>query len=346
MNTMNRWTLAAALGAFAVVAALAQEGRPPPPAEILRRHDANGDGKIARAEAPERMKRHFENLDANGDGFATLAELEAHEARLDGRGPEPATTVANRVSIATEGDRRVIRANGIANHPTGRFPNRGNPNAVREMNYTWRVPLTPQVAPKLTHTGINWFGVALNGVPFEPGTQEFFQDDRNSGWNYEAIGGTSDLGIDDSLAHVQPNGAYHYHARPVGLVAQLGGDTNRMLLVGWAADGFPIYTANGYSDPKNAKSPVRALKSSYRLKQGVRPSGPGFKYDGRFAEDFEFVKGLGDLDECNGRFTVTPEFPRGTYAYFITEEFPRISRYWRGTADDSFQKRGPRPGQR
>jgi hypothetical protein len=40
---------------------------------------------------------------------------------------------------------------------------------------------------------------------------------------------------------------------PIGLVAKLGGDTNRMLLVGWAADGFPIYTANGFSDPKNAK---------------------------------------------------------------------------------------------
>jgi len=27
---------------------------------------------------------------------------------------------------------------------------------------------------------------------------------------------------------------------------------------------------------------------------------------------------LGDLDECNGRWCVTPEFPNGTYAYFTT----------------------------
>ena len=28
-------------------------------------------------------------------------------------------------------------------------------------------------------------------------------------------------------------------------------------------------------------------------------------------------RGAGDLDEHNGRFAVTPEFPEGTYAYFL-----------------------------
>lgn len=188
--------------------------------------------------------------------------------------------------------------------------------------------------------------MAVNRVPFEPGTQEFYYDDRQSGWNYEAIGGTSDLGIDLSLAHVQPNGAYHYHGTPLGLVAKLGGGAGRMLLVGWAADGFPIYTANGHDDPRDPKSPVRTLKSSYRLEKGVRPDGPGLGYDGRFAEDFEYVTGLGDLDECNGRVSVTPEFPAGNYCYFVTDEFPRISRFWRGVLDDSFRKRCLPPGRR
>src|SRR5262249_20787219 len=39
---------------------------------------------------------------------------------------------------------------------------------------------------------------------------------------------------------------------------------------------------------------------------------------GRYLEDFEYVAGLGDLDVYNGRFAVTPEFPSGTYAYFVT----------------------------
>src|SRR5207249_891298 len=62
--------------------------------------------------------------------------------------------------------------------------------------------------------------------------------------------------------------------------------------------------------------------------------------------DYEFVKDSGDLDECNGRFGATPEFPQGIYHYYITEEFPYISRLWRGTPDPSFFKRGPGPGGR
>ena len=46
---------------------------------------------------------------------------------------------------------------------------------------------------------------------------------------------------------------------------------------------------------------------------------------GWYLQDFEYLGDLGwtqdthfDLDECNGRWCVTPEFPAGTYAYFVT----------------------------
>jgi len=39
---------------------------------------------------------------------------------------------------------------------------------------------------------------------------------------------------------------------------------------------------------------------------------------GRYVEDYDYVAGAGDLDQYNGRFTVTPEFPGGTYAYYVT----------------------------
>jgi len=39
---------------------------------------------------------------------------------------------------------------------------------------------------------------------------------------------------------------------------------------------------------------------------------------GRYVVDKEFVAELGDIDSFNGRTTVTPEFPNGTYAYFVT----------------------------
>jgi hypothetical protein len=249
----------------------------------------------------------------------------------------------NEVTITVEGNTRIIRSNGLPDHQPGQFPNRGNPHMISAQRYEFRMTTKPQDAPQPVFTGGAWFGVAVNGVPFEPGTAEFWQGDRR--WNYEALGGSINLGIDRSNAHVQPSGAYHYHALPEGLITNLGGDGKVMRLVGWAADGYPIYSGYGPTEAKNAASPLKRLKSSWQLKKGARDGGPGGKVDGTFTADFEYVVGSGDLDECNGRFEVTPEFPQGTYAYHITGEFPWIGRNWKGTPDASFSKRmGPGPG--
>jgi hypothetical protein len=236
----------------------------------------------------------------------------------------------------------VITANGLPDHATGQFPGPGNPNRISEQNYSFHLPTNPKVAERPTPSNGAWFGVALNGVPFEPGTAEFWNHDR--AWNYEAKSGFIDLGLDNHNAHVQPNGSYHYHGLPLGLMEKLGGDGKKMLLVGFAADGFPIYTSNAHSVPTNAASPLKKMRSSWQLKSGERPAGPRGKYDGRFTADYEYVKGSGDLDECNGGFGVTPEFSTGTYYYCITDEFPQLARFWRGSPDASFRKRGPGPG--
>lgn len=248
-------------------------------------------------------------------------------------------TFTPKVNITLRGEQRAIEANGIPDHTPGQFPRRGNPNSISEQRHNFTVPTKPQAAAQPTPANFGWFGVALNGVPFEAGTAEFWSRD----WKYEAIGGSMNLGLDEHRAHVQPTGAYHYHGLPTGLIEGLGGDGKKMLQVGWAADGFPIYTSYAYGDAKDAKSALKKMRSSYRLKSGTRPgapAGPGGAYNGEFTADYEFVKGSGDLDECNGRFGVTPEFPQGTYYYCLTEEFPFAARFWRGTPDQSFIKRG------
>ena len=249
----------------------------------------------------------------------------------------------NQVTISLREGFRYITANGIPNHVTGRFPNRGNPNSIQEQRYTFRVPLNPQMADRPTEAERQPFGVALNGIPFDPGTAEFWNNDRN--WRYEALSGLINLGLDNNNAHVQPNGAYHYHGLPRGLIEKLG-QNKQIQLLGYAADGFPIYTQYGYAEAKNANSSLKEMQSSYRLKSGPRPNGPGGKYDGTFVQDWEFVKGLGDLDECNGRFGVTPEDPQGIYHYYISKDYPFIPRSYRGTPDESFRRRvpGPPPG--
>jgi hypothetical protein len=251
-------------------------------------------------------------------------------------------TAKNEVSITTEGDTRIVRSNGIPDHKPGQFPNRNNPNVISPQQYEFRMTTKPQEAPSPIFSGGAWFGVALNGVPFEPGTAEFWKGERR--WNYEALGGFINLGLDNSNAHVQPTGAYHYHSLPTGMIANLGGDGKQMRLIGWAADGFPIYTAYGPTDSKNSASVLKKLRSSWQVKKGQRDSGPGGRYDGTFTADFEYIPDSGDLDACNGRFEVTPEFPQGTYAYHLTEQFPWISRSWKGAPDATFYKKmGPGP---
>jgi hypothetical protein len=229
------------------------------------------------------------------------------------------------------------------------------------------MPLKPKAAEEQRPLRGYLFGVAVNGVVFDPGTAEIWQPgdkivsrpgpgtrmgpgvDRSKVWNYQGMG-RMNLGIDGNHAHVQPTGAYHYHGLPIGLIDRLRKEqgSDKMLLIGYAADGFPFYAEYGHEKADDAKSPLKKLTSSYHMKKGNRPKGddgPGSKYDGTFEQDFEFVEGSGDLDKSNGRTGATPEYPEGTYYYVATADYPFIPRIFHGTPDSSFAKRmGPPPG--
>ena len=48
--------------------------------------------------------------------------------------------------------------------------------------------------------------------------------------------------------------------------------------------------------------------------------------------DYEYVEGLGDLDECNGMTF------KGSYGYYVTDGYPYILNCFKGTINSSFQK--------
>lgn len=280
---------------------------------------------------------------------ALFSICSAHEESDDASFVEPVAfgLPDSKVTIEIKGEKRVIEANGIPNHEPGQFPNRGNPNGIVAQRVHYEVPLHPKRADHASDVQRMDFGVAVNGVKFDPGTAEYWHRDPRSGWREEAIvHGEGRLGMDANNAHVQPSGAYHYHGIPNGLIKQLGGE-GKMVLIGWAADGFPIYGPWAPKVATNASSPLIKMQSSYHLKSGERPGGeraPGGKYDGLYTADFEYAEGEGTLDECNGRSGVTPEFPEGTYYYVATEEFPFLPRKFRGTPDDSFRHHPPGGG--
>ncbi|MCB1218043.1 YHYH protein [bacterium] len=236
----------------------------------------------------------------------------------------------NGTKITVDGSYRYISSSGLPDHEIG-----NNGNVMTEQDWQFRVPLDPVANSSATPYYLpDAFGVAINGVPFDPFANEFWNNDRFSGWQLEPM--PDGLGLDFSHGHVQPGGAYHYHGLPWGTLTELDGSA--MGLIGFAADGFPVYALYGYADTWDAGSAVVELQSSYRLRAGMRGDGPGGIYDGTYIEDYEYVEGLGQLDECNGRYGVTPEFPEGTYYYVITQDYPYIPRMFRGTPDASFQK--------
>ena len=254
----------------------------------------------------------------------------------------PSVDAESTVAWSCDAASRSMTSNGIPDHETGTFPNANCPNTMAPYSAAATVTLTPVDTGVATKIGI--VGYALNGVKFDPSTagtcavngQETscsLIGDTGS-WNIEALGESSfNFGVDSNNAHVQPTGEYHYHGMPEAVLAARSGGAEVPTLVGFALDGFPVYARYGYSNAMDATSAVVSMKGSYRLNStpdSGRPSIDTYPL-GAFTQDYEYAAGTGDLDECNGRFDVTPEFPCGIYHYYITDSYPFISRCERGT---------------
>jgi YHYH protein/type IX secretion system substrate protein len=156
-------------------------------------------------------------------------------------------------------------------------------------------------------------------------------------------------GFDCSKAH-PAMGNYHHHQNPSAFKLDLEvvsdicnlydadglyaiDDTQHSPLIGFAYDGFPIYGAYGFQNADGTGGIVR-IKSGYQLRNintrtewadgTAVDNGPDVSttyFLGYFREDYEWLAHAGEedyLDQHNGRFCVTPEYPDGTYAYFAT----------------------------
>jgi hypothetical protein len=265
---------------------------------------------------------------ATGDRGELFAYLEAYDTSNDN------------VTIAWDDEAITIAGNGLPDFDTGEFPNSGNPNTISAQDVSYTIPLDPVYTGEPTE--VREPGTSLAGIKFEPGTAE---RDPGTSAPIEAFQDLLDLGLDFNNAHVQPDGTYHFHGVPEPLDDSDGAEHSA--LVGFMHDGFPVYALYGHGSAETADGTVREITSSWQLREGERADGePAGTYDGTYTGDYDYVEGSGDLDECNGTFTVTPEYPDGTYAYFITDTFPYISRCLMGELDETAltAATGPPPG--
>ncbi|WP_420407066.1 YHYH protein [Hoeflea sp.] len=218
----------------------------------------------------------------------------------------PAAAASGSVTITKSRGEVCMVSNGLPDHQTGTFPNRGNPHAMSAQYIEVCVPENPVKTARATPLR-GATGVALNGVMIRPGTADYydpssprgFSCDRSSGWKLDGMGAGQMLGLDMNNAHVDHRGLYHYHGKPTGLLKGA-----KSSLVGFAADGFEIHYVGA------------GAISGYSLKPGNRNGGPGGRHDGTYVEDWEYTGGPGRLDECNGGIL------NGSFVYFVTDTYP------------------------
>ena len=250
------------------------------------------------------------------------------------------------------GGNRIITSNAIPNHRVGLFGGgQGslNPNAISPQNDSFTITLTPSLTgnllPLLANGPQYSFGVLFNGIEVDPIAAEPFPHngimDPNVNWEWNLEAMNISIGLDCNNAHVQPSGKYHYHSSPTLYLENLNISSTTMTQIGFAADGFPIYYKYAYSDAENTNSNIIEMTPSYELKTGTRPgdgiTAPCDVYTGVYSNDYQYVENLGHLDEANGRYGKTPEYPEGTYYYMITTDFPSIPRYFKGTPSNDFK---------
>ena len=211
---------------------------------------------------------------------------------------------------AQSSEQKCIISDGVPNHKIGEFPTKGNPHKFKKQILKYRFSKNPVKRSTLRYI-VSTVGVTLTGIPIRPGTAAWYDSsspkkhsqNQSSGLNLEAIRPFEKIfGIDEYNGHLDFRGLYHYHKPNPSLLF------NGQSLIGYAADGFEIFYIPG------------KFKTSWQLKKGNRKIKPFGKYDGSFKEDYEFINGSGNLDECNGK-----DYD-GKYRYFATNNFPFFPR--------------------
>ncbi len=214
-------------------------------------------------------------------------------------------------SVAVGEDAVLVRSAGISLLDLGPLGNPPKPpGGARSLEF--RIPRHPEPeAGRKASLPAGAIGAFVNGVPIYNQFEAASYQGRNL-WHYDLVAAA--------------------RGETRGLLRNLIEDSSRHSpILGFALDGYPVY-----GPWANGPGGLRRMRSSYRLRAisdrctwpgGTRLTpgqcGPEVSERhpaGTFAEDYEFAPGAGDLDEYNGRFSVTPEYPRGTYAYFLATD--------------------------
>jgi hypothetical protein len=203
------------------------------------------------------------------------------------------------VAATCDGDTVTVTSNGIPDY-TYIESSPGTPEA---MDLSFTIPGTPTEAAETTDVPlVGAAAVAIDGVPIYGPTEATGADVKSLG----------EQALSECGSHNGPTG-FHIHlfgtSETTDCIYTPEEVAAEPQLLGFALDGYPIYTGNDQ------------YTSSWQLTD-----------ESLFASDtwaaHSYVEGSGDLDECNGMVGED-----GSYAYYTTDEFPYVLGCYRGEVD-------------
>jgi len=195
-------------------------------------------------------------------------------------------------SDTVDGSDRVLTTNDLpVGEITGTFPIAStdpayqydrNPNTIQSQSMSWTVPAQPTAASSPHCLDLGPIAVMLDGIVLFDGLDA---EGRDAGAHE----------VQDSCdGHPEMDGAYHYHTVSTCLTTDAPDQPNTSTLVGYALDGYGIYTERD----ANGDLPTNA-----------------------------------DLDACHGRASTVmwDGTPTQMYHYDMTLEFPYTIGCFHGT---------------
>ena len=228
---------------------------------------------------------------------------------------------ADDVTITVEDGKYRILANGLPNHerqaeyalpdagvmiPTADTATAGADPTV-EQSYDFSIPTAPTKAATSTSTSLGTIGIMVSGAAlFNPYEGDGTTVATASNFTVKNAAGDDIAFLDTCNGHPTPMGEYHYHALPKCITSVVDGTSGPSRIIGIAFDGYLIY-GNRDVDGKEVTA--------------------------------------GELDECNGITSPTPEFPEGIYHYVLLDTADSMSsiRCFTGTVDASLSSMGGMP---
>jgi hypothetical protein len=146
--------------------------------------------------------------------------------------------------------------------------------------YKFTIPTTPKYSSKATSTSLGSIGVMISGaVLYNPFEGDGKTVAMASNFTITNSAGITASFVDKCAGHPTPDiGAYHYHGLPNCVTAKVDKVSKPSHIIGFALDGFPIY------GDRDIKGKLITSKN---------------------------------LDQCNGIYSATPEFPKGIYHYVL-----------------------------